>query len=74
MTSSIRFLRWDARYRRQVGSIDSLMNYGVQEQLVRRGIAEFVTNPVPMSVAAMSEPVATTDTPKRRKRSDTFEE
>lgn len=71
MNSSIRFLKIN-RYRKPVGAIDSQMGFGVHSALVQRGIAEWVE---PLVASGISEPVAvSTETPKRRKRSDTIEE
>lgn len=44
MKKSIRFLRmWRNR---ETGSVNSNLDYGVMDTLVRRGIAEFVEEPV----------------------------
>jgi len=39
--AAIRFKKIN-RYRRAIGSIDTQMGYGVQHELVQRGIAEWV--------------------------------
>lgn len=75
MHSEIRFLRVN-RYRKPVGSTDTLMGYGVHSALVQRGIAEFVDDK-PLVTASISEPVATkpeTTSRSRKRRLDSTEE
>ena len=57
----IRFVRPN-HYRKQVGDLAEF-NFGIEDTLVRRGIAEFVETE---TVAAISEPVA--KKPSRRTR------
>lgn len=66
MQSTIRFLKTN-RYRKPIGSLDSLMGYGVHDALVSRGIAEWADGPT-VSAAVISQPVVTTESPKRRSR------
>lgn len=67
MQSTIRFLRVN-RYRKPVGSTDTLMGFGVHSALVQRGIAEFVDTP-PLVSAEVSEPFVKTETARRTRRS-----
>ncbi len=71
MTSTIRFLR--SYHRREIGSIDTGMGYGVHDTLVRRGIAEFVQEAKPVVAAAISEPVAETEPIRAKRRSHSKE-
>lgn len=72
MISTIRFLKTN-RYRREIGSTDTVLGYGIHDALVRRGIAEFVAAPQSVSAVEVPEVESIPKTSRAAKRRS-FEE